>query len=651
MNIGSQDREADSLGETTVFVSYSRGDQKRALPIIKILAAAGFAVWWDGLLEGGERFSRTTEDALERAKAIVVLWSANSSNSHWVHDEATRGRDRKCLVPLSIDGSEPPLGFRQFQVIEASQAKVKTGSPEMQKLVRAVAALHDRPSDFAASNISNAPRISRRTLVIGGGTVAVIGSGLAAWLSGLVGGKSIAATSVAVMPFDNLSGDPKQAYFSDGLAAEVRSELTRNALLQVAAQTSSNNFRDRKDDIKAIAQKLGVAFLLEGSVRRSGDVVRIDTQLINGRTGVAQWSDRFDRSMANIFEVQSEIATAIATELSAQIDGDVANAKPDIRKTGGTKSVAAFDAYLRGKDLFEAGIDEASDRLALAKFDEAIAADGKYAAAHAARSRSMAIIANLHAKGEELQLLYRGAVVSAQRAVELAPEYAEAHSALGFALAFGKMDMRAARQPYETSLRLGGGDADILSRYAIFNSRLKRFDAANKAITRSLALDPLNARTFRTIGAINYAAGNYAGSVDALKRALALNPKLGGANAVIAQAQYMLGEIDAAETSYTAETNGIFGLAGLAIVAHRKGKVAEAQQAFDKLVAEHGSNSLYQQAQVYAQWGDVPKGMQALLDARAAGDSGLIQMYYDPLLNPLRKEPEFSRLLKDIGFV
>jgi TIR domain len=140
MNIGSQDREADSLGETTVFVSYSRGDQKRALPIIKILEAAGFAVWWDGLLEGGERFSRTTEDALERAKAIVVLWSANSSNSHWVHDEATRGRDRKCLVPLSIDGSEPPLGFRQFQVIEASQAKVKTGSPEMQKLVQTYAA-------------------------------------------------------------------------------------------------------------------------------------------------------------------------------------------------------------------------------------------------------------------------------------------------------------------------------------------------------------------------------------------------------------------------------------------------------------------------------------------------------------------------------
>ena len=452
------------------------------------------------------------------------------------------------------------------------------------------------------------------------------------------------------MPFDNLSGDPKQAYFSDGLAAEVRSELTRNALLKVAAQTSSNSFRDQNSDVKTIMQKLGVAYLLEGDVRRDGDTVRISTRLID-RSGFEQWSDKFDRSMANIFEVQSEIATAIATELSAQIDDKAASGKPDIAKTGGTSSVVAFDAYLRGKDLFEAGTDEASDRLALAKFDEAIAADDKYAAAYAARSRSMAVIANQHAKGGELKSLYRSAVVSARRAVELAPEYAEAHSALGFALAFGKMDMRAARKPYEMSLELGGGDADILSRYAIFNSRLKRFDAANNAITRSLTLDPLNARTFRTIGTIQYAAGNYTGSVDALKRGLALNPKLGGANAVIAQAQYIAGDIDAAEASYRAETNGIFRLAGLAIVARRKGKASEAQQAFDEMVAEHGSNSLYQQAQIYAQWGDLPKALQALIDARAAGDSGLIQMYYDPMLNPVRNEPEFSRLLKDIGFV
>lgn len=649
--MGNNIGEIEGARETTVFVSYSRDDQKRARPIIDLLQAAGFSVWWDGLLEGGERFSRSTEDALERAKAIVVLWSATSINSHWVHDEATCGRDRKRLVPLSIDGSEAPLGFRQFQVLDAKPAKVKPTSPEMQSLIRSVSALHNESAE--AHRLPTTPRLAvdRRTLMIGGGALAVAAIGGAAWFSGLIGGTSAAAASVAVMPFENLSGDPTQAYFSDGLAAEVRSELTRNPLLQVAAQTSSNAFRGRKDDIKAIARKLGVAFLLEGSVRRDSNQAKIDTQLIDGRTGLSKWSESFDRSLVNIFEVQSEIAKAIATQLSVQLDGGSDDGPIDIAKTGGTKSVAAFDAYLRGKDLFEAGADEASDRLALAKFEEAIADDGKYAAAYAAKSRSMAVIGNQYAKGSELRALYRAAVIAARRAVELAPEYAEAHSAFGFALAFGEMNVRVARKPYETSLKLGSGDADILSRYAIFCSRLKRFDEANATITKSLALDPLNARTFRTKGTILYAMGQYPQAIDYFKRGLALNGNLGSAHAVIGQAEYMLGQIDEAEASYSAEKNSLFSLPGVAIIARRKGDTAKAQAALDSLISEHGDNGLYQQAQVYAQWGDKPKAIAALLAAREAGDSGLIQMFYDPLLAPVQKEPEFSRLLKDIGFV
>ena len=222
--------ESHGGGSHTVFVSYSRGDQNRALPIIKILEDAGFSVWWDGLLEGGERFSHITENALEQAKAVVVLWSKTSTDSHWVHDEATRGRDRKVLVPLSIDGHQPPLGFRQFQVIDASPAQARPGSAEMEKLVRAVAALHDQPRDFTVQGKPAPALANRRNLLFGGGALILGGGALAAWLTGLVGGKSAAAASVAVMPFENLSGNPAQAYFSDGLAAEVRAELSRNAL-------------------------------------------------------------------------------------------------------------------------------------------------------------------------------------------------------------------------------------------------------------------------------------------------------------------------------------------------------------------------------------------------------------------------------------
>ncbi len=648
MGIDGQDNEPRSIGETAVFLSYSRDDRKRALPIIKLLEDAGFSVWWDGLLDGGARFAQTTEDALERASAIVVLWSATSNNSHWVHDEATRGRDRKCLVPLSLDGSEAPLGFRQFQVIDARPAKIKPDSPEMQNMIRAISALHGDAEHRPATSGSKRLSIRRREMLIGGGVLGVAALGGAAWLTGLVGGKPVAAASVAVMPFENLSGDPKQAYFSDGLAAEVRSELTRNALLQVAAQTSSNSFRDQQGDVKAIMQKLRVAYLLEGDVRREGDNVRISTRLID-LSGFEKWSQRFDRKMVNIFEVQSEIASAIASQLSAQIGGAAVDRKPDIAKTGGTESVVAFDAYLRGKDLFEAGTDEASDRLALAKFDEALAADPKYAAAHAARARSLAILANQY--GGDLKLQYTQAVAAAKRAVELAPQFAEAHSALGFALTFGQMDMRKARHSYQMSLKLGGGDADILSRYALFQLRLRQFALANKTISRSLALDPLNARTLRTIGSIHFGSGDYPKALDAMKRGLALNPKLGAANALIGGVYYMMGDLVAAEAAYTAESNPLFGLTGIAIVERKKGNMEKAQQTLDRFVAENGNNSLYQQAQVYAQWGDVRESVKALQEARAVGDSGLIQMYYDPLLIPVRQDPEYSRLLKDIGFV
>ena len=651
MNMGKQGSDVTSSGASTVFVSYSRDDQKRALPIIQILEQAGFTVWWDGLLEGGERFANTTEDALERAKAIVVLWSATSCRSHWVHDEATRGRDRKCLVPLSIDGVEPPLGFRQFQVIDATAAKVKAGSAEMQKLVRAVAALHDRPEDFVLSAASGRAAPDRRAILVGSGVLALGGLGAAAWWSGLVGADSAIAASVAVMPFDNLSGDPSQSYFSDGLAAEVRSELSRNELLQVAASTSSNVFRERGDDVKEIARKLGVAFLLEGSVRRAGNTVKIGAQLIDGRTGFEKWTKTFDRSMTDIFAVQTEIATAIATQLSAQIETGNSTKTRDIRASGGTKSVAAFDAYLRGKDLYDAGIDENSDRQALSKFEEALAEDSQYAAAHAGRSRSLAVIANLYAKGAERASLFAAAVKSAHKAVALAPEYPEAFSALGFAIAFGQLNVKDARAPYEKSYALGKGDADVISRYAVFLSRLGDYARANQAILQSSALDPLNARTFRSTGDINYGAGRYDAAVAAYEKALSLNPKLSGANASIGFARFIQGDLAGARKAFAAESNKERKLTGAALIEYRQGNKVAAQEALAAMRDEFGEKSHYQYAQIYAQWGDSDKAILELQNARAKDDSGLIMMYNDPLLAPLRKRPEFSDLLKSIGFV
>ncbi|MFN3748933.1 MAG: TIR domain-containing protein [Sphingorhabdus sp.] len=631
--------------ESTIFLSYSRSDQKRALPIIKLLDNAGYAVWWDGMLEPGERFSQITENALNRAKAVVVLWSQNSTQSHWVHDEATQGRDRRCLVPISLDGSEAPLGFRQFQLINVSKAKAN--GPEHQAILRAVAALHDKAPMPLQPAAAASPAFNRRWL-LGGGT-ALVGGAIVAWATGLIGGKSISATSVAVLPFANLSGDPRQSYFSDGLAAELRSELSRNQLLQVAAQASSNMFRDRSADAKTISGKLRVAYLVDGNVRLAKDRVKVSVELVNGKTGVSDWQDSFEGPLSDIFALQSDLTTKIASQLSAEIDPG--REKEDRKKTGGTESVAAYDAFLRAKDLYDAGIDEPNDRQALAKFEEAISEDSAYAAAHAGRSRALAVIANLYAKGAERPRLYREAVAAARRAVDLAPDFAEAHSALGFALAYGQLDMKAARLPYQKSQQLGKGDADILSRYAVFMSRLGKFDIASDTILQSSALDPLNARTFRSIGDINFAARRYAEAIAAFEEALALNPKLAGARASIGFAQMLQGDLAAAAASFAAEPSRLRRATGVAMLAGRRGDMAAAEKQLAIVVAEAGDNSNYQVAQVQAQWGNADKALIALQAARKANDGGLATMGTDPLLDPVRKAPEFTNLLKSVGLV
>ncbi len=651
-NAGREVTEANQTdsgpaADSTVFVSYSRDDQKRAKPIIELIERAGYTVWWDGLLDPGERFSDTTEAALERAKAVVVLWSHTSTASHWVHDEATRGRDRRVLVPLSLDGSEAPLGFRQFQVINFAKGKLRPAAPQVQALLRALAALHDHP--YVPPVRAAQPHFTRRALIGSGAALAASAGGLAAWQFGLFGGGP-AATSIAVLPFTNLSGDPEQAYFSDGLAAEIRSQLTRNELLQVAAQTSSNVFRERKEDAKTIARKLRVAWFLDGSVRRAGDLVKISVELVAGASGLTKWEESFERPLANIFATQDEIAAKVASALSLEID-PAKRAKPGGKALGGTTSVAAYDAYLRGRDLYDFGANEASDRGALAKFDEAIGIDPNYAAAYAARSRALAVIANLHAGPAERTQLYRKSVAAARRAVELAPDLAEAHSALGFAIMVGELNMKAAQAPYERSLALGQGDADVLSRYAVFRSRFGDGAAAQQAIQQSAALDPLNGRTFRSVGDIALAAGQFDAAIAGYQRALTLNPKLYGARAAIGFVQLLQGKLDEAGQSFASEPNEERRLTGTAILARRQGHAADAQRAFDRMVGLYGEKSHYEYARVLAQWGEADRAIAELQAARRLADSGLVQMRVDPLLQPLRSRPEFAELLKSLGFV
>lgn len=623
----------------TLFLSYSRADRATADKLAGLLAKAGHIVWWDALIEGGAQFSSSIREALDAADAVIVLWSKSSIDSDWVRDEAAQGRDRRRLVPLSLDGSKAPLGFRQYQVIKLAGWKGRADTPQFHAILRAVAGA---VGQAVPAPLARSARVSRRQAIAVGtglGTAVIGGGALVAWQSGIFSGDGVAPLSIAVLPFKNLSGDPAQDYFSDGLTEEVRAALAANAGLQVLAATSSNTAREHREDAVTIARKLDVAYLLEGSVQRANGVVRISTNLTNGMTGFSLWSQRVDRRLTDIFAVQNEIARTVVNALQVRIATD----KP---RAGWTTNLGAYEDFLRGRALFNQAKDEATDRAALAHFELAIAADGNFAMAHAARSRSLAAIAAEYAKAEELQPLYGASIAAAQRALELAPSLAEANLALGYVLFAGKLDIKGARPYFDKAYALGSGNADIILLFALYCSRAGRADEARAAIGRAVALDPLNPRTHRAAGSIEYAGRRYDEALAPLERALQLNPQISNAHALIGNCLMQLGRLDEARAAFDTEPNAAFRLTGLAIVDRRRGDRDAARKHFADLVAEIGDNALYQQAEVLAQWGDSDKAIAALERARAIGDSGLIYLSTDPLLDPLRSLPGFKSLLK-----
>jgi len=642
----------------TAFLSYARADQVQAEKLARALEDAGLSLWWDAQIEGGAAFAKSIEAALENCDAVIVVWTRTSVGSDWVLDEAAKGRDLRKLVPVSLDGTEPPLGFRQYQSVDLSRWQGNTSAAEIIGIVRGVRAAAGQTARQSPTKTTAQHRsfvVSRRGVLIATAGATLAGAaGLLAWRQGLIGGRSPASgKSVAVLPFTNLSGDQSQDYFSDGLSEELRATLARNLKLRVMAQASSATFRDRKDDAATIAAKLGVAFLLDGSVRRSGDIVRVNADLIDGQTGFSRWSQTFDRAMQDIFAVQSEIAGTVARALDAEVtpkDGSAADNDRPVAASGGTSSVAAYDAYLRGRALYDLSADEASERAALAQFDAAIEGDPDYAAAHAARARSLTAIANQYGEVGQLAGLYDAAISSAQRAIAIAPDLADAHSTLGFTLFQGRLNARAAREPFERSRQLGAGEATVMARYAQFAARTGHKRDAAEAMQRALLLDPLNPLIHRAAGSIEYAARNYAESIPPARQALAMNPRMSRANAAIGDALLMLGRSEEARVAYAAEPSADVRLTGAAIVEHKFGNKAAAQAAMSELVAGQGDRVLYQQAQILAQWGERDAAIARLEEALRIGDSGLIYARNDPLLDPLRDDPRLARLLGSIGF-
>ena len=639
----SGDPPAAHDGKSRVFVSYARVDSERVQPLVEALTAEGFDVWWDGHIPGGASFAREIEAALTAAQAVVVVWSTASVDSDWVRDEAAVGRDRGRLVPVRIDPVVAPLGFGQYQVVNLHGWAGDRTAKSFHDLIGAISVIGGagggQPSRRVAAPLSGVARPpSRRAFWIAGAAVPVIALG-GWWLTR----RTAPPRSIAVLPFANLSGEPGQDLVADGLAEEVRSTLARMPALQVTSRTSSELFRRASQDSAAIAARLGVAYLLEGTLQKGGNTLRIGVQLVRGADGFQTWSQTFDRSIDSMLALESDIAGHVAAALQLKLL--TAAAMPP----GGTQSAQAYQIYLKARRLYAEQGDEASLRTAAALYEQALALDPAYADAQAGRARALIAVADQFATGETRRSLSDQGLAAAQAAARLAPGSAEAQAALGFAR-MGRLDVKGARGPYERAGELGAGDADRLQGYGGYEARLGRSDLALPALRRAVLLDPLNPSAHLTFADGLYLARRPSEALVPLRRAIQLNQAITFAHSRLGDCQVLAGNLAAAMVEYRAEPAALYRLTGLAIALQRLAQPADADKALSDLIAQTGDNGLYQQAQVLAQWGRAAACLDALESGFSLKDAGLTRLLVDPMLDPVRREKRFDRLLRLVGF-
>jgi TolB-like protein len=345
-----------------VFLSYSREDQPTAKRVAESLGREGLNVWWDQTLRSGEAYDEVTEQALKSARAVVVLWSRTSVVSRWVRAEATIADRAGTLMPIMIESCERPVMFELRQSADLSGWQGSTSDPRWKTFVDDLRAFIGRtpagrqePSvrDLAAATNSTTSR-HWRTIAIGTLVLVLIAAG--AWVlmrERGEGSRSAAATgkveqaatepSVAVLPFDDMSPSKDQGYFADGIAEEILNSLARVKDLQVSGRTSSFTFKGKNDDLKVIGEKLGVANILEGSVRKDGDRIRVTAQLNKAANGFHLWSKTYDRPKGDVFAIQEDIARAVAEALQIRLGVGELGHIP-----GMTRDPDAYDALLEG---------------------------------------------------------------------------------------------------------------------------------------------------------------------------------------------------------------------------------------------------------------------------------------------------------------
>jgi TolB-like protein/DNA-binding winged helix-turn-helix (wHTH) protein len=446
--------------------------------------------------------------------------------------------------------------------------------------------------------------------------------------------------SIAVLPFVDMSAAHDQGYFADGLSEEVLDQLTRVPGLQVIARTSSFSFRGSSADVPTIARRLNVAHVLEGSVRRSGDHLRITTQLIRADTGVHLWSETYERELRDVFEVQDEIAAAVVAALRLQLLPARAADTPR------TTSMVAYNEYLLGRESQNRGTAEGY-RQAADAYRRAIALDAGYAPAYAGLALADIVVADENGSTRDR---LGPALAAADRAIALGPERADGYSARGYLRYAYAWDWRGAQSDFYKALAREPGDSTHWRRYADLLASTGRLREAIAAGRKATALDPLSAPGWGNLGMYLAAYGDHPAAERALRRALELAPDSPFAINALATLRLLQGRPEEALQLFQRINLDGFRLTGTAMAEHSLGHERESRRALDTAVRSPDGWA-YELAEAYAWRGEHARALEWLERACAQRDPGVTTILVDPLLGDVRRESRYTALVQQMSLL
>ncbi len=456
--------------------------------------------------------------------------------------------------------------------------------------------------------------------------------------------------SIAVLPFADMSEQKNQEYFSDGLSEDLITALSHFQGLKVIGRTSSFSFRDSKDDSRTIGAKLGVAHLLEGSVRRAGNMVRVSAELIDTSDGSTQWSDRYDRPYKDLFGLQDDLTRAVAEALKAHLlTSKSASVQQTERPPSG--NLEAYNAVLEGKYYLARNTD-ADTRRAIERLNRATQLDPRYAFAWSSLSRAWTDLGAYHLNLATSPEAYSKARVAVNTALSLTPDLASAHIARGWLLEMGDLDWRGAAAEYRRAFELAPESGDAAASLARQAANFGQVGRAIELTQQALATDPLHSRWYGWLAGYLSALNRLEEAEVAIRRAIDLQPGGVRLHYVLSEIEIQRGNAQAALAAAQREPPGSYFRDAALVKALQSGNDRIAADAALKNLLDKGASwDPYDVAQIYAMRNDADKTFEWLDRAWNYRDPAFHYLPNDPFIRRYKDDPRFDALLRKVKLV